>query len=214
MAAIITCPSCRKSLQVPDELLGQRVQCPECRNVFATEAPRQSAPAHTGTTSVPPPPMPSNPPPAPSSPPVSTAPSKPPVWEKPNPLRRKRRRDEDDDDEDDRDEDDDRPRRRRRSRRRSPSDGGDYGAPHRGGLILALGILSFFFPLLGLIMGATVWSMASNDLRAMREGYMDPSGQGPTQVGHVFAIIATLVWIVPCLAFCSLGVFSGGLRRW
>ena len=86
--------------------------------------------------------------------------------------------------------------------------------PHRGGLILALGILSFFIPVFGLIMGGAVWSMASNDLRAMREGNMDPSGEGPTRVGQVFAIIATLLWMIPCLVFCSLGTLGGGFRRW
>lgn len=34
MAEIITCPACQKKLQVPDELLGQSVQCPDCKHPF------------------------------------------------------------------------------------------------------------------------------------------------------------------------------------
>src|SRR5437016_2754967 len=34
MAQIITCPECAKALQVPDELIGKTVQCPECKNTF------------------------------------------------------------------------------------------------------------------------------------------------------------------------------------
>ena len=66
--------------------------------------------------------------------------------------------------------------------------------PHRGGLILALGIsclvcvcccgcVSWLFGLLALIMG-------SSDLADMRSGKMDPSGKGVTQVGIVLAAAA------------------------
>ena len=34
MANVVTCPSCNRSLRVPDDLVGTRVQCPSCRNTF------------------------------------------------------------------------------------------------------------------------------------------------------------------------------------
>ncbi len=34
MAQLISCSECRKQLQVPDELLGKTVQCPECGHMF------------------------------------------------------------------------------------------------------------------------------------------------------------------------------------
>jgi predicted Zn finger-like uncharacterized protein len=39
MSYMITCPECRKQLQVPDNLLGQTVQCPECKHIFTAVAP-------------------------------------------------------------------------------------------------------------------------------------------------------------------------------
>src|SRR5579862_899581 len=66
--------------------------------------------------------------------------------------RRRRPRYEDDDD-----DDIDRPYRPRRS----------YHEPHRGSLIMTLGILSIF--LAPLILGTIAWVMGNNDLRAMEE---------------------------------------------
>ncbi len=34
MANVVTCPSCNRSLRVPDDLVGTRVQCPSCRTTF------------------------------------------------------------------------------------------------------------------------------------------------------------------------------------
>src|SRR2546423_1668916 len=33
-----SCPACEKKLQVPDELLGKAVQCPECKHSFVARA--------------------------------------------------------------------------------------------------------------------------------------------------------------------------------
>ena len=49
--------------------------------------------------------------------------------------------------------------------------------PHRGGLILALGILGL---VCCFICGIIAWVMGSNDLKEMAAGRMDPSGQGLT----------------------------------
>ncbi len=34
MANVVTCPSCNRSLRVPDDLVGTRVQCPSCKETF------------------------------------------------------------------------------------------------------------------------------------------------------------------------------------
>ena len=68
-----------------------------------------------------------------------------------------------------------------------------YVAPHRGGMILILGIL-------GLVVGCPIfslmaWVMGSGDLREMRAGRMDRSGEGVTQVGHILGAVLSILWI-------------------
>jgi hypothetical protein len=99
-----------------------------------------------------------------------------------------RRRYEDDDDFDD---DDDYPRRRRWR---------DDLEPHRGTLILVLGILAFV--ICGLF-GIPAWIMGSADLKAMAEGRMDPEGEGMTKAGYILGIVSSVLVI--------LGVVLGGL---
>ena len=37
MAQVIDCPSCRRTLRVPDDLQGSQVKCPSCGVTFAAE---------------------------------------------------------------------------------------------------------------------------------------------------------------------------------
>jgi DNA-directed RNA polymerase subunit M/transcription elongation factor TFIIS len=37
MAHLISCPECAKHLQVPEDLIGSKVQCPECQHTFTAE---------------------------------------------------------------------------------------------------------------------------------------------------------------------------------
>lgn len=71
--------------------------------------------------------------------------------------------------------------------------GGQFVVPHRGGLILVLGVLGFAVscPVFCLM----AWVMGSSDLRLMRSGRMDRSGEGLTQVGQVLGMIMSLLWI-------------------
>ena len=73
--------------------------------------------------------------------------------------------------------------------------------PHRGTLILVLGIL-------GLVvcgpLGIAAWIMGSTDLKEMDAGTMDPSGRGQTQAGKICGIIATVLLIVGLVAFVLL----------
>ena len=76
---------------------------------------------------------------------------------------------------------------------RTPGGSYRYTAPHRGVLILILGILSWVigcFPL-----GIAAWAMGSNDLAEMRRGRMDPSGQGLTRAGQVIGIIHVVLTV-------------------
>lgn len=89
-----------------------------------------------------------------------------------------------DDDRYEDDDHDDRPRRRERR---------DYEQEHRGGLILALGII-------GLVacgpLGIAAWIMGNNDMKAMDAGVMDPEGRQLTQVGKILGIVATIFTII------------------
>ena len=195
MSHLIECPECKKSLQVPDDLIGKKVQCPECKHMFTAQGPEA-----IGVISS-----------RPSPPPL---PPKRPAWEKQTVDDEssdrydvsKRPRVEDDDD----DIDEDRPSRRR-SRRRS-SNRGNY-LPHRGGLILAFGIMAIVvFP----IFGPFAWIMGNTDLREIRDGRMDPEGEGMTQTGRILGMVATIIAAVSIIGtlgffgcFCCFGLFVG-----
>jgi hypothetical protein len=170
MAEIISCPQCARKLRAPDDLLGRPVKCPTCGTTFTAELPR--------------------PPAAPI-----------PVREEDRPGREERRPPGrpagryDDRDEDDRDEDDRSPlgpppsARSRRGPRRD-------AVPHRGPLILVLGILSLVFCwtwLMPIVLGPIAWIMGHNDLREMRAGRMDPDGQGMTNAGMICGVISTIL---------------------
>ncbi len=82
--------------------------------------------------------------------------------------------------------------------------------PHRGGLVLTLGIvalvLSFSYCLsfAGVILGLVAWFMGGGDLRKMRAREMDPAGTGTTQGGRVCGIIAV---VLGALFFALFAVF-------
>ena len=62
--------------------------------------------------------------------------------------------------------------------------------PHRGTLILVLGILGLV--LCGFL-GVAAWIMGSSDLKEMDAGQMDPTGRGNTNAGRICGIIATIL---------------------
>ena len=70
--------------------------------------------------------------------------------------------------------------------------------PHRGTLILVLGIL-------GLVVCAPLaiaaWVMGSGDLKQMDPGAMDPSGRGNTQAGKICGIIGTILMVIVIIVF-------------
>jgi len=73
---------------------------------------------------------------------------------------------------------------------------GGYTAPHRGGLILVLGVMGL---VTCAVFGLVAWVMGSHDLREMRAGRMDRSGESATQAGMILGMIVALLWIVCAL---------------
>ena len=74
-----------------------------------------------------------------------------------------------------------------------------YVKPHRGTLVLVLGIISLV-PGLNIcgVLGILAWVFGSSDLKEMQAGTMDREGEGPTRAGYICGIIST------CLA--ALGI--------
>jgi len=185
MPTVIACPACQKQLKVPDELMGQAVKCPGCKETFTAQVGSPSAPVQDEFA---------------ERPRKRAAP--PPEEEEEQPRRSVRRRDDDDGDDE---EMDDRPSRRRRR--------GRPMQPHRGTLILILGILGLvvFQPL-----GILAWIMGNTDLKEMDAGRMDPEGRGMTQIGKILGIISCVLMIFSALGFvlmcvlCGIGGMAGG----
>lgn len=80
--------------------------------------------------------------------------------------------------------------------------------PHRGTLVLVLGILSLIVcqPL-----GIAAWVMGNGDLAAMNAGTMDPTGRSTTEAGRILGIIATVLMalgVVVILGMLLLGGFA------
>lgn len=90
--------------------------------------------------------------------------------------------------------------------------------PHRGTVILVLGIVGLVIGLLGFvccgifgiagcICGIIAWVMGNKDLKEIAAGRMDPSGRGTTQAGKICGIISVILGIVTFLI--SLLFFLG-----
>jgi hypothetical protein len=78
----------------------------------------------------------------------------------------------------------------------------DY-EPHRGRWIKALGLIGLvggvlFFGV-PLLLGPFVWMLGSRDLRAMRDGHMDPKGRKSTRIGRWCGIAASVLLVLGLL---------------
>ena len=82
--------------------------------------------------------------------------------------------------------------------------------PHRGVMILVLGIFSLFCSCV--IIGIIAWVLANNDLREMDAGRMDPSGRGLTQAGKVLGIISVVVAIIELVVFLLYMMMGGAVQ--
>jgi len=85
--------------------------------------------------------------------------------------------------------------------------------PHRGGLILTLGILGFV--LCGVFTSIPAWIMGSGDLKAMDAGQMDASGRALTQAGKICGMIATILNLIGIAFFVimmAVGAFGAAMN--
>jgi len=85
--------------------------------------------------------------------------------------------------------------------------------PHRGTLILVLGILSLI--VCGFL-GIPAWIMGNNDLKEMDAGTMDPSGRSATNAGRICGLIATILLIIAAvvvIVLFALGAFAAVTSR-
>ena len=75
-------------------------------------------------------------------------------------------------------------------------------SPHRAGAILACGIAGIFCcPILSIL----AWVFGQNDLKAMDEGIMDPSGRSYTKIGWKLGIGWTISFV---LGFLIIIIYS------
>jgi hypothetical protein len=85
--------------------------------------------------------------------------------------------------------------------------------PHRGGLILTLGVLSIclsatcIFTPLSLPLGIAAWVMGQGDLGKIRGNVLDPEGETNTRAGLVCGIIGTVLSAL-MLVSCGLSAVA------
>ena len=82
-------------------------------------------------------------------------------------------------------------------------------APHRGVLILVLGILGI---VCCFICGIIAWVMGNNDMREMDAGRMDPTGRGLTQAGKICGIVSVILQIVGFVIWLLMMLLGVGFR--
>jgi len=243
MPTIIACPACQTRLNIPESLLGQRVQCSSCGTAFeaASAEPFLDVPLQLSLDEAPPS-TPAAPMPALTEateiklsldddvPPAITQPPVPPM---PEPLQAREvplssnARPRLPDDHDDTKECPHcgtvvhhQARRcfrcgERLGRRRYKEDDGRLRRrdcePHRGGLILSLGVMALMFSFVcgpvGVVLGLFAWVLGHLDLAKMKQGSMDDDGFDMTQAGWICGMIGSglgLLWSLGCLSLWAL----------
>jgi hypothetical protein len=68
--------------------------------------------------------------------------------------------------------------------------------PHRGAMVLVLGILSIV--VCG-VTGIFAWVMGKRDLDLISRGLMDREGEGLTKAGYILGIIGTILFMIQLL---------------
>jgi hypothetical protein len=78
--------------------------------------------------------------------------------------------------------------------------------PHRGTLILVLGLLGLFC--FGILTAIPAWVMGSSDLDEMDAGLMDPLGRGSTSAGKIMGMIVCILTILYLVAVVLLAILA------
>jgi hypothetical protein len=73
--------------------------------------------------------------------------------------------------------------------------------PHKGQLMLLLGVLSLFVA--PLILAPITLIMARSDLKEMDAGRMDPTGRSQNMTARLCAMISTLIWPLVLCGCCG-----------
>lgn len=72
--------------------------------------------------------------------------------------------------------------------------------PHRGTLVLVLGIFSLVCCAIcgpvSMVCGPLAWIIGAGDLKAIRSGHMDPAGESQTRAGMVMGIISSVLIVL------------------
>ena len=78
--------------------------------------------------------------------------------------------------------------------------------PHRGPMILALGVLA----LMGIVpLGPIAWWMGMHDVMLMDDGQMDPSGKVTTDIGRFLGMAVTVLTGFLLLAGLIVNLVAG-----
>lgn len=180
MAIEFLCSGCSNTLRVPDEHAGKHARCPQCSSV--NSIPSQSAPTPIQPTQ-----------PAgnlfDSVPPQQQPQQQAPVNPYADPVRTAGQ-----------------PQGYAQPQPYQPARNQYYTA-HRGGLILTLGIMALVCNIM-LLPGILAWVLGSADLKQMKTGRMDPSGQGITTAGMVLGIIGTSFVILGILFYVVIFIIG------
>jgi DNA-directed RNA polymerase subunit RPC12/RpoP len=157
------CPNCNGPVSHPSA--GEKIKCPYCDQKLRVPKPPDGSGNKTVLGSL-------APPPPSSSVPVARGYAPPPDWAPPVPVQVEVNLP---------------------PSGLFPHSSSGYAKAHRGGTILALGIISLvaFSPL-----GPFVWHMANVDLALMHRGVMDPAGQGTTEGGKICGICASVMLMI------------------
>jgi hypothetical protein len=91
--------------------------------------------------------------------------------------------------------------------------------PHRGSMVLAFGIigiaLAFCCPLVSFVFSILAVVFGSSDLREMRQGAMDRTGESMTQAGYICGFFGIGLGIIGTIMYVTRGVnvYNDLLRR-
>ena len=81
-------------------------------------------------------------------------------------------------------------------------------APHRGVLILVLGILGL---IVCQLLAPVAWIMGKGDMAQIDSGQMDPEGRGLTQAGMILGIVGTIFIVLSLVALVFFMVLGGAM---